>query len=263
MAKKNRNYDTLLAAAIVKALGGLLNIESVEKCATRLRVQVEDPVLVDDSLLQSTGASGVLKAGGNIQVLYDTEQIPVVAKAVRKFLKSPADITVRDDRPLPPEDTDVEIVMVPATIVRAPLDGQVIPLSDIEDRLFASGLIGAGVAMRPTSNVVVSPVKGLVIVTFPSQHAVGLRTESGAEILIHVGLDTVKLKGAGFSCHVDKGQVVDVGERLLTFDPDAIQEAGYPLTTAVLVTNARQLDGTIEIVAAEHVRAGNGLFVIT
>lgn len=259
---KNRNYDTLLAAAIVKGLGGLFNIDSVQKCATRLRVQVKDLSLVDDSLLHSTGASGVIKGGTGVQVVYGDE-LPAAAKAVRKFLKNPADVEVPDDRPLPPKKRNIKVVTVPATIVRAPMDGQVIPLSSVEDRTFSTGFVGDGVAMRPTSTTVVSPVSGQVVATFPSCHAVGIRTKSGVEVLVHVGLDTVKLRGEGFTCFVEKGQKVSVGEPLLAFDPEVIEAAGYLLTSPVIVTNIRAIEGRVEVVAADYVRKGNGLFVIT
>lgn len=259
---KERKYDTLLAAAIVKALGGLLNIESVEKCATRLRVNVKDASLVDDSLLASTGATGVLKTSKGVYVIYG-KRLPEAAKAVNRFLKNPADVDVPDDRPLPEKRPVARIITVPATIVRAPLDGRVIPLSKVEDRTFATGLVGLGVAMRPTSKTAFSPVNGQVVVTFPTKHAVGIRTKTRAEILVHVGLDTVKLRGEGFTCHVEKGQKVKVGDPLITFNPDVITAAGYPLTTPIIVTNARKLRARIETVAADYVKVGNGLFVIT
>ncbi len=260
---KERNYDTLLAAAIVKGLGGLLNIDSVQKCATRLRVQVKDVSLVDDSLLQSTGASGVIKGLTGVQVIYGDE-LPSATKAVRKFLKNPADVEVPDERPIPARRRrHVKIVTVPATIVRAPMDGQVIPLSGVEDRTFSTGFVGDGVAMRPTSTTVFSPVSGQVVATFPSGHAVGIRTKSGVEVLVHVGLDTVKLRGEGFTCFVEKGQKVDLGDPLITFDPEVIESAGYLLTSPVIVTNIRAIEGHVEVVAADYVKAGNGLFVIT
>lgn len=259
---KELKYDALLAAAIVKALGGLLNIDSVEKCAGRLRVQLKDVSVVDDSLLASTGASAVLKTTTGVHVIYG-ERLPEAAKAVRRFLKNPADVDLPDDRPLQLDEPDVEVIRVPATIVWAPLDGRVVPLSAVEDSVFSTGFVGDGVAMRPTSTTVKSPVNGVVIVTFPTKHAIGIKTKSGLEVLVHIGLDTVKLRGEGFTCHVEKGDKVEVGDSLITFDPKVIEAAGYPLTTPVIITNIRKMDGQVVVVAADYVKAGNGLFVIT
>jgi PTS system beta-glucosides-specific IIC component len=142
--------------------------------------------------------------------------------------------------------------------VHSPLTGTVVPLADVADPIFSAGLLGPGVAIEPSTGVVLAPVDGRVIVLPPSAHAVGIRADNGDEILVHIGIDTVKLKGEGFIAHVQNGDVVRVGDPLVEFDRETIQAAGYSLTTPVVVTNAK---GS-ELVGVAHgaVAAGDTLF---
>lgn len=252
--------DTLLAAAVVKGLGGAANISDVDNCITRLRTEVHDGSLVDEKLLKSTGASGVMKSGRGVQVIYGP-RVTVVANAVREYLENPVDVDL-DDAAALTEDTAPAAGPAQVTVVRAPMDGEVIAMSEVEDKAFSAGMVGPGLAIRPSGTTVVSPVDGTVAVLFPTKHAVGIRTDTGVELLVHVGLDTVKLKGEGFTAHVEQGQVVEVGTPLLTFDPAVIEAAGYRLTTPIVVTNAKKVGEIIEV-AAQEVKTGNGLFVVT
>ena len=122
-------------------------------------------------------------------------------------------------------------------------------------------LHGPGVAIRPSGTQVVSPVDGTVMLVFPTKHAIGVRSDTGVELLIHVGIDTVQLKGAGFETLVAKGDIVEVGTPLMRFDPAVIEAAGYPLTTPVIVTNAKKV-GQPVVVAADTVREGHDLFTV-
>lgn len=149
----------------------------------------------------------------------------------------------------------------PATLVRAPMAGEVIPLSQVEDPAFAAAMVGPGVAIRPSGTQVLSPVDGTVMLVFPTKHAIGVRSDTGVELLIHVGIDTVQLKGAGFETLVAKGDIVEVGTPLMRFDPAVIEAAGYPLTTPVIVTNAKKV-GQPVVVAADTVREGHDLFTV-
>lgn len=250
--------DTLLAATIVKGLGGADNITDVDNCITRLRTEVRDGGKVDEALLKSTGAAGVMKSGRGVQVIYGP-RVTAVANAVHTYLENPVDVDLGDGSAAVPES----VTAAPAgvTVVRSPLDGAVIPLDQLDDKAFAGGLVGPGVALRPTSNTVLSPVDGTVMVVFPTGHAVAVKSDNGAEILVHVGLDTVKLRGDGFETLVAQGDVVEVGTPLLRFDPEVIEAAGYPLTTPVVVTNAKKV-GQPDMIASEQVKAGNGLYVI-
>lgn len=122
-------------------------------------------------------------------------------------------------------------------LLPSPITGQVIPLEDIDDPVFSSGVMGKGVGIEPTDGVVVAPFDGKVATLFPTKHAIGLVSEDGVEVLIHIGLDTVQLEGQHFTAHVDQDAVVKKGDPLVTFDIQGIQEAGYQITTPVLITN--------------------------
>lgn len=146
-------------------------------------------------------------------------------------------------------------------LVLSPLDGEIVPLAETRDPVFSGGLIGPGVAIRPRSNVVVAPADGIVIAAPATGHAIGIRTDDGTELLIHIGIDTVKLQGTSFTLRVSQGERVSSGQPLVTFDPGAITAAGYSLVTPVLVTNAGDGVG-VETTSATSVAAGDPLFRI-
>ena len=129
------------------------------------------------------------------------------------------------------EKTDNSIKLV------SPMEGKVIPVSDVKDETFASGMLGKGAGIEPTSGRVVSPTNGEVTIMFPTKHAVSILSEDGAEILVHIGLDTVKLNGEHFTSHVEVGQKVKKGDLLVEFDMEAVKAAGYDVTSPVLVCN--------------------------
>lgn len=120
----------------------------------------------------------------------------------------------------------------------SPMKGNVIPLSEIPDSVFATGAMGKGIGIEPTIGRVVAPVAGTVTTLFPSQHAIGVTSKNGLEILIHIGMDTVKLEGKYFNAHVSQGDQIDIGDILIEFDLEKIKEAGYPIVTPVIITNS-------------------------
>lgn len=140
----------------------------------------------------------------------------------------------------PAEDEAVAVAGADAAndvAILSPVDGTVVPLSEVADAAFADGSLGQGVAIRPRSGAVYAPFDGVVVAAFPTGHAFGLRHADGAEVLIHIGLDTVKLNGEHFTVSVTTGQQVKADDLLVTFDGDAIEQAGYDLTTPVIATN--------------------------
>jgi PTS system beta-glucosides-specific IIC component len=131
-------------------------------------------------------------------------------------------------------------VTVAAEKLYSPIKGEVKPLSEVNDATFSSGIMGKGFAIQPAEGKVVSPVAGRVTTIFKTKHAIGITSDNGAEILIHVGIDTVKLNGKHFTAHVKDGDFVDVGKTLVTFDMEAIKAEGYDLITPVIITNTDQ-----------------------
>lgn len=143
-------------------------------------------------------------------------------------------------------------------IIAAPLSGQVVALKDVPDQVFASEAMGKGIAILPNKGEVVSPVNGVVTTIFPTGHAVGITSDSGAEILIHVGMDTVQLDGKGFRAHVQNNDRVQAGQKLIDFDIPTIEAAGLPIITPVIITNTNNYTDVISTQEAE-VTAGDYL----
>ena len=153
---------------------------------------------------------------------------------------------------------DGEKASVKKQILVSPIAGKVIPLSDTPDAVFASGAMGKGVAIEPSVGEVVAPADGVIRLLFPTNHAIGLATDDGAELLIHVGMDTVALDGKGFTAHVTQGSKVKKGQLLLSFDIEAIKEAGYPVTTPIIVTNTADY-AKVDVVAEGQIEVGTQL----
>lgn len=145
--------------------------------------------------------------------------------------------------------------VLPSTTVVSPLDGQLIKLEDVDDKVFASGAMGKGAAIQPSEGLVKSPVNGKVVLTYTTGHAIGLKSEDGAEILIHIGIDTVNLNGQGFKVLVKKDQEVQIGDPLVKVDWDAIKKAGYKVITPVIVTNSDQYQ-EVKVMCFGKVRTG-------
>ncbi|CDG03771.1 beta-glucoside-specific PTS transporter subunit IIABC [Lactococcus lactis] len=145
--------------------------------------------------------------------------------------------------------------------IKSPVSGQVIPLSEVEDEVFKSGAMGAGVAIIPENGEYVSPVDGIITTLFPTGHAIGLLSDNGTEVLIHIGMDTVNLKGEGFLVKVEQNQHVTVGTPLISVDLSKIKSAGYSTTTPVIVTNSKEYD-QVEESSAKTVQAGEALLTV-
>ncbi len=219
------------ASDFLDALGGAANIKDVTNCATRLRVTVADESLVQDAAaFKAAGAHGLVAKGAAIQVIVGMD----VAH-------------VRDEfEALLQKGNDAKTVTSHIRIT-TPIEGEVIPVESIKDEGFASGSMGPGVGVIPESDEVYAPADGEVAMLFDTNHAVGLMTEDGVELLIHIGIDTVELQGAGFTPHVKMGDKVKKGQSLVTFNRKGIAEKGYDTTVAVLVTNADQYEKVLTI----------------
>ena len=159
-------------------------------------------------------------------------------------------------------ENEVTTVTSGETKVLSPLKGNVIPLKDISDPVFSQELMGKGIAIEPTEGKVVSPINGTVVMVFETNHAIGLKSDDGVEVLIHVGMDTVELKGKGFTAHVKNGDKVSVGDLLTEFDMDLIKEAGYSLVTPIVVTNTADYQ-SIDPTTTESIECGDHLLAVS
>lgn len=146
-------------------------------------------------------------------------------------------------------------------VVFSPLNGQVIPLSNVKDPVFADGILGKGAAIVPSEGRLVSPVSGTILNIFPTLHAIGIQSDDGLEILIHLGFDTVELEGKYFKSNISEGDKVSVGDLLIEFQIEEIKNAGYDITTPIVVTNSDQYE-TIEAIPEQNIKAGEKLIII-
>ena len=235
--------DDPVSALIVEGLGGADNLSDVDCCATRLRCTVKDVALVKQDVLKASGASGVICKGDGVQVVYGPK-VAVIKAKLEDYLenapKTPAAHAAKD------------------TVLSACLNGTVVPLADVKDEAFASGALGDGIAIEPTDGELVAPADGEISSTFETHHAVGMTTADGAELLMHIGIDTVKLGGKHFTYLVNEGDKVKKGQPLIRFELEAIKAEGYPVTTPVIVCNTDDY-AAVEAKASGTVKQGDAL----
>ena len=226
------------AVNIINLLGGRANIVDVDACMTRLRVTVKDADKVGDAeQWKAEGAMGLVMKGQGVQAIYGPKA-DVLKSDIQDILDSGEIIP----ETLPSQMTEAQQNTVHfkglTEEVYSVADGQVVALEQVKDPVFAQKMMGDGFAVEPANGNIVSPVSGTVSSIFPTKHALGLVTEAGLEVLVHIGLDTVSLEGKPFTVHVAEGQKVAAGDLLVTADLDAIREAGRETSTIVVFTNA-------------------------
>lgn len=146
-------------------------------------------------------------------------------------------------------------------LIFSPLNGLVIPLSNVKDPVFADGILGKGAAIIPSEGKLVSPVNGTILSVFPTLHAIGIKSDEEVELLIHLGFDTVELKGKYFKSYVSEGDKVDVGDLLIEFQIEEIKNAGFDITTPIIVTNTDQYE-VIKALSKENIKVGEELIII-
>ena len=229
------------AVNIINLLGGRANIVDVDACMTRLRVTVKDADKVGDAeQWKAEGAMGLVMKGQGVQAIYGPKA-DVLKSDIQDILDSGEIIP----ETLPSQMTEAQQNTVQfkglTEEVYSVADGQVIALEQVKDPVFAQKMMGDGFAVEPANGNIVSPVSGTVSSIFPTKHALGLVTEAGLEVLVHIGLDTVSLEGKPFTVHVAEGQKVAAGDLLVTADLDTIRAAGRETSTVVVFTNAEAI----------------------
>lgn len=222
--------DDPVSALIVEGLGGADNLSDVDCCATRLRCTVKDVALVKQDVLKASGASGVICKGDGVQVVYGPK-VAVIKAKLEDYLENAPKTPAVTATPAPAAHAAKD------TVLSACLNGTVVPLADVKDEAFASGALGDGIAIEPTDGELVAPADGEISSTFETHHAVGMTTVDGAELLMHIGIDTVKLGGKHFTYLVNEGDKVKKGQPLIRFELEAIKAEGYPVTTPLIVCN--------------------------
>lgn len=221
----------------IEALGGASNIERIDYCTTRLRLNVADADVVDKAALKQSGARGVMRINKrNVQVIIGTS-VEFLAEAMKERMTKgnpvPEHVEEVDVTPAP-----IEAVDMTSTTFDMPLTGDIVPLSEVPDQAFSTEMMGPGFGIVPKDGVLRAPFDGEVVMLFPTKHAIGLKSETGVEVLIHVGLDTVTLNGEGFDVQVTDGQKIKRGDVLMTIDFDAIAPKVPSIITPVVFTSA-------------------------
>ncbi|MCI8418257.1 MAG: PTS transporter subunit EIIC [Lachnospiraceae bacterium] len=260
------HYDEK-SAAILRGVGGLDNLMDIDCCATRLRLTLANSDKVNEAVLKGTGASGVVIKGAGIQVIYGpsvtivksnleelVEQIRSGALSESQFMDQGSAV------PAPSALAEKKTVRKSA-VLGAPMKGRMLPMNQVQDEAFASGALGDGVAVEPWEGKLYAPADGVVESIFDTKHAIGILTEDGTELLLHIGIDTVKLGGKHFEAHVAQGQKVKKGDLLISFDLEAIKAEGYLCTTPMIICNTEDYD-SVRPLAMGEVEAGQDLLAI-
>ena len=225
-----------VSALIVEGLGGADNLSDVDCCATRLRCTVKDAALVKQDVLKASGASGVICKGNGVQVVYGPK-VAVIKAMLEDYLENAPKTSAATAAPAPATAPAAPAAAAKDTVLSACLNGTVVPLAEVKDEAFASGALGDGIAIEPIDGELVAPADGEISSTFETHHAVGMTTVDGAELLMHIGIDTVKLGGKHFTYLVNEGDKVKKGQPLIRFELEAIKAEGYPVTTPLIVCN--------------------------
>ena len=228
--------DDPVSALIVEGLGGADNLSDVDCCATRLRCTVKDVALVKQDVLKASGASGVICKGDGVQVVYGPK-VAVIKAKLEDYLENAPKTSAAPAAPAPATVPAAPAAAAKDTVLSACLNGTVVPLAEVKDEAFASGALGDGIAIEPIDGELVAPADGEISSTFETHHAVGMTTADGAELLMHIGIDTVKLGGKHFTYLVNEGDKVKKGQPLIRFELEAIKAEGYPVTTPLIVCN--------------------------
>lgn len=273
--KSGENSGDATSALILKGLGGKKNLSDVDCCATRLRITVIDVEKVSDGLLKESGASGVIHKGNGVQVIYGP-RVSVVKSNLEAFMDSPQSDDLdsilintppkaTQEKPQTKKPSQTQETQVPgktgAIVMYSHLNGTVVNLEDVNDDVFSQKILGEGIAVEPSEGRLYAPCDGKINSVFDTKHAVTILSADGAEVLLHIGIDTVKLGGKHFTSHVSEGQEIRKGDLLVTFDIDAIKAEGYQLTTPLIVANTDEFNAISPIVQSK-VSAGDKILII-
>ena len=266
-----------LSQTISRGLGGKANISDVDCCATRLRITVIDPDKVNDALLKSTGASGVVHKGQGVQIIYGP-RVTVIKSNLEDYLASVTEEHFEDDAVEnntadasktkdsntssdKAQDSDVESEPTSTVIISSPMTGIAADLSTAPDEAFAGKMMGDGAVVTPEEGVVVAPEDGTVLFVFDTKHALGFTTDSGIGMIIHVGIDTVKLEGKGFDVQVEAGCHVNKGDVLMKLDLDYLKANAPSVTTPVICTELKD-NQKIRLITDGPIKAGEPLYAV-
>ncbi|WP_236698604.1 glucose PTS transporter subunit IIA, partial [Pediococcus argentinicus] len=246
---------TIQAKKIYAALGGSDNLQVVDNCTTRLRLKLEDTDNINENAIKRSGAAGLNKIDkNNLQVVIGTE-VQFVADELAKLnnTKAPISSVKNEDNAQPTEEQVADGIKRSTTEeFYSVANGKYMDIEEVPDDTFAQKMLGDGYAIDPTNGTITAPVDGTVMSVFPTKHAISFKTDAGLEVLLHMGIDTVELKGAPFDIKVKDGQVVKHGDVVAEVDLDAIKAAGKKTPMLVVITNMDAV-GVMKFKGSENV----------
>ena len=237
-----RKENNAVSELILKGLGGKENISDIDACATRLRVTVKNGEKVSESALKESGASGVIKKGNGVQVVYGP-RVSVIKSNLMSYMEMASEASDESG------------------IISSPMNGKIVKLGDVPDEAFSGKVLGDGVAIEPSEGKLYAPFDGKVEMVFDTKHAINLISDDGCELLMHIGIDTVSLKGKYFETHVSAGDRVKKGDLLISFDVDGIKKEGFKTVTPIVVCNHEDYKG-IKVIDSGNVKTGDKLIEI-
>lgn len=232
---------TRMASGFLAGLGGKANLTNIDNCATRLRLDVKDSATIDESMIKRFGARGVMKTSkSSVQIIVGPD-VEFAANALKKLY-------AMDNPPVPTTATPSHAAQksestnknIDSIEFAAPLTGLLMTIDKVPDQVFSQKMMGDGFGIDPQNGEVFAPFNGVVTSVFPTKHAIGLETEDGLEVLIHMGLDTVNLKGEGFDVLVNNGDHISLGQKIAVIDIDAIKGKVPSLVTPIIFTNLKE-----------------------
>ena len=255
---------------ITRGLGGKKNIVDVDCCATRLRITVAEPEKVRDELLKQTDSRGIVKKGQGVQIIYGP-QVTVIKANLEDYLET-ADDSLEETEEVIERSSSEENAVTEKTvkdegkvtetiIISSPITGKAVEVAEIPDEGFAGKMMGDGAGVTPTEAEIVAPEDGVVAFVFETKHALGFQTDSGLEMLLHIGIDTVALNGQGFEVFVENGQSVKKGDLLMKIDVSYLTEHAPSLCSPVLCTDLKE-NQKVRLLAEGEVKAGEPLFAV-
>ncbi|MEP6979777.1 MAG: glucose PTS transporter subunit IIA [Nakamurella sp.] len=263
------------AERLIAAFGGRENLVNVDACITRLRMEVADTTKVDRARLKALGAAGVIDVGFNVQAVFGTQAEALKNRILDTLQAVPVLVgagAVTDQAavaatPAPASSAPMSARNI--TTILSPVPGRAVALTDVPDQIFAQGMVGHGIAIDPPQGIVeaVAPVRGFIHTLLP--HAYVVMTDDGVGVLVHLGLNTVQLKGEGFTSHVQKGDRVEVGQPVMTYDVPAVAATGRKTIVPVVVMEKKATDVLIEAAiasadaATREIAAGDRLFTVS
>ena len=265
-SKNGEAVQDELSELITRGLGGKKNIDGVDCCATRLRCTVIKPDLVDDALLRSTGASGVIHKGSGIQIVYGPH-VTVIKSNLEDYLETAPDVEYTKDNIDSMEETKEvqeehrEEKVTKTITVSSPITGIAADLATAPDEAFAGRMMGDGAVVTPQDALITAPEDGEVVFVFDTKHAIGFLTDSGLSMLLHIGIDTVKLEGKGFEVFVENGQKVKKGDPMMRLDLSYLSENAPSLASPVLCTELED-NQKIRLLKEGEIKAGEPLFAV-